>query len=305
MRWNRFFKKSAIAAVLLTALFVRNSGIALASGNDDSINEKYGLPVVVYGAALSPAQKDEVRKLLNVTDTSKVKEITVTGKDLVTYIKGDPNSNMYSSAKITRNDSGQGIVINLVTPENITEVTKEMYANALLTAGVKDAVVDVASPIKVSGHSALVGIYKAYDAGNGTALNKDRTEVANEELNLATNLAKKEGMDSDKVSQLLTEIKQEIAAQNPATKEDISNIIDDKLKSLNISLSPQDRQLLIDLFDKMRHLNINFDNVKSQLNNLSQDIKQRIENAVGDKGFLQKVADFFKKLIESIKSLFS
>lgn len=305
MRWNRFIKGAIIAAVLLTALFVRNSGIALASSNDDSINEKYGLPVVVYGAALSTAQKEEVRKLLNVTDTSKVKEITVTGNDLVTYIKGDPSSNMYSSAKITRNDSGVGIVINLDTPDNITEVTKEMYANALLTAGVKDAVVDVASPIKVSGHSALVGIYKAYDSGNGTALNKDRTEVANEELNLATNLAKKEGMDSNKVSQLLTEIKQEIAAQNPATKEDIANIIDDKLKSLNISLSPQDRQLLIDLFDKMRHLNINFDNVKSQLNNLSQGIKQQIENAVGDKGFLQRVADFFKKMIESIKSLFS
>ncbi|MDQ0201332.1 DUF1002 domain-containing protein [Neobacillus ginsengisoli] len=305
MKWNRFLKGAAMAAVLLIALFVRNSGIAMAGANDDSINEKYGLPVVVYGEALSPAQKEEVRKLLDVTDTSKVKEITVTGKDLVTYIKGDPNSNMYSSAKITKKDPGTGIVINIVTPENITEVTSDMYSNALLTAGVKDAVVNVASPVKVSGHSALVGIYKAYDAGTGTTLNKDRTEVANEELNLATNLAKKEGLDSGKVTQLLTEIKQEIAAQNPATKEDIANIIDDKLKSLNISLSPKDRQLLIDLFDKMRHLNINFDNVKSQLGNLSQEIKHQIENTIGDKNFLQKVADFFKQLIDSIKSLFS
>ncbi len=62
---------------------------------------------------------------------------------------------------------------------------------------------------------------------------------------------------------------------------------------------------MIDLFEKMRSLNINFDNVKSQLDNLTQDIKQRLNEAVGDKGFLQKVADFFKKLIEGIKSLFS
>ncbi|MCM2532855.1 hypothetical protein NDK43_11200 [Neobacillus pocheonensis] len=81
--------------------------------------------------------------------------------------------------------------------------------------------------------------------------------------------------------------------------------MDDKLKSLNVSLRPKDRQLLIDLFDKMRHLNINFDNVKSQLGNLSQEIKQQIENTFGDKNFLQKVADFFKQLIDSIKSLFS
>jgi uncharacterized protein YpuA (DUF1002 family) len=55
----------------------------------------------------------------------------------------------------------------------------------------------------------------------------------------------------------------------------------------------------------MRDLNINFDNVKSQLENLTKDIQQRIEEAVGDKNFLQKVADFFRELIESIKSIFS
>jgi uncharacterized protein YpuA (DUF1002 family) len=212
---------------------------------------------------------------------------------------------MYSSAKIIRKDPGAGLVIKQVTPENITEVTNEMYANALLTAGIQDAIVYVASPVKVSGHSALVGIYKAYDEGKGTSLNKDRTEVANEELNLATNLAKKDGLDKDKVGELLTEIKKEIANQNPATKEEIAKIIDDKLKKLKISLSPQDRQLLIDLFEKMRHLNINFDTVKSQLDNLSKDIKKRFNDAVGDKGFFQKVGDFFKKLFASIKSIFS
>ncbi|CRK84965.1 Extracellular protein [Neobacillus massiliamazoniensis] len=303
----RFFKMAAFAAVLFSVFFIKNSSVALASnGDDESINEKYGLPVVVYGAQLSPSQKEEVRKLLNVTDTSKVNEITVIGQDLATYIKGDPNAHMYSSAKITRKDPGTGLIIHQVTPENITEVTNEMYANALLTAGVKDAVVDIASPVKVSGHSALVGIYKAYDQGKGgTALNKDRTEVANEELNLATNLAKNDGVDKDKVGQLLTDIKKEIAVQKPATKDDIAKIIDDKLKSLKITLSPEDRQLLIDLFDKMRHLNINFDNAKSQLDHLSQDIQQRIKETVGDKNFLQKVGDFFKKLFDSIKSLFS
>ena len=96
-----------------------------------------------------------------------------------------------------------------------------MYANALLTAGVENAVVDVASPVKVSGHSALVGIYKAYDEGQGTELNKDRTQVANEELSLATELAQKEGLDQNKVSELLTEIKQQIAEQNPVSRESI------------------------------------------------------------------------------------
>ncbi|AGK54206.1 hypothetical protein B1NLA3E_12290 [Bacillus sp. 1NLA3E] len=306
MIMKKIIKWVALAAVLTLTLSIGSKALASDnSSSEESINEKYGLPIVVYGAALSPSQKDEVRSLLGVTDPSKVKEITVTGEDIYTYIKGDRNSNMYSSAKITRKDSGEGLVIKQVTPENITEVTDEMYANALLTAGINDAVVEVASPIKVSGHSALVGIYKAYDAGEGAGLNKDRTEVANQELNLATDLAKKEGLDKDKVSELLTEIKKEIADQNPASKEDIAKIIDDKLKELGIQLSDQDRQLLIDLFEKMRGLNINFDNVQSQLDNLSKDITNRIEQAIGDKGFLQKVATFFKELITSIKNIFS
>jgi uncharacterized protein YpuA (DUF1002 family) len=302
----RLIKWATIGVVLMVALSMGNLAFASNGENDeDSINEKFGMPIVVYGAALSPAQKDEVRRLLGVKDASKVTEITVNGEDLVTYIKGDKHSNMYSSAKITRKDTGAGLVINQVTPKNITEVTDEMYANALLTAGIQDAVVEVASPVKVSGHSALVGIYKAYDEGEGTELNKDRTEVANEELNLATDLAKKEGMDQDKVSELLTEIKKEIAAQNPATKEEIEKIIDEKLKSLGIELSPQDRQLLIDLFEKMRGLNINFDNVRTQLEDLTKDIQSRIEEAVGDKGFLDAVSNFFKELIEAIKGIFS
>lgn len=297
-----------IVIVLLFLLTMTISTNALASdgdNNEDSINEKFGLPVVVYGSALTPAQKEEVRKLLGVKDPKMVKELTVSGEDLERYIKGNKHSNMFSSAKITLKDSGSGLYINQVTPENITEVSDEMYANALLTAGIHDAVVDVASPVKVSGHSALVGIYKAYDEGDGTELNTEHTEVANEELSLASKLAKQEGLDKDKISELLTEIKKEIAEQNPATKEEIEKIINEQLKTLEINLSPEDRQLLIDLFEKMRSLNINFDNVKSQLEDLSKDIQNRIEEAVGDKGFLQAIADFFKNLIDGIKNLFS
>lgn len=297
-----------ISKIVLIAVFLLGIGmnsVVKASSNDnsDSINEKFGLPIVVYGEKLSSDQKQKVKELLGVKDSSQVKEITVTVADLVKYINGDPGSNLYSSAKITRKEKGEGLAISIVTPENITEVTDDMYANALLTAGIEDADVEVASPVKVSGHSALVGIYKAYDKGGGD-LSKDRMEVANEELGLATNLAKKEGMDQEKVTKLLTEIKQEIAEQNPATKEDVEKIVDEKLKSLKIELSPEDRELLVKLFDKMRDLDINFDNVKKQLGDIASDIKKKLEDVTGDKGFWQGVADFFQKIFQAIGDFF-
>src|SRR5699024_1250923 len=124
----------------------------------DSINEKLGVPSVVYRDPFTEAHKNAVRHLLNETDSSAIDEYTVTGQDIANYIDGDPNSRMFSSAKITREEKGTGLNVDIVTQDNITEVTSEMYANALLTAGVEDATVEVVSPVKVSGHSALTGI---------------------------------------------------------------------------------------------------------------------------------------------------
>lgn len=233
-------------------------------------------PIVVYGDALSDSEKQEVKNLLDVGDNESTEEYTVTGEDIANYIGGDPNSNMYSSAKIMGESGDSGLSINIVTPDNITDVTTEMYANALLTAGVENATVDVASPVQVTGTSALTGIYKAYDA-EGEQLDKERMELANDELGVATDLAEKEGMNQEKVSELLTEIKQAIAEQNPATKEDIEQIVEEQLNNLEISLSEEDRQMLIDLFNRMRDLNIDFGQVRDQLEDIASKVQDLIK----------------------------
>src|SRR5699024_10511990 len=163
----------------------------------------------------------------------EVNEYTVTGQDLQNYIGGNPNSRMFSSVKITQKDKGNGIVVNIVTADNITQVTSDMYSNALLTAGVENALIEVASPVAVSGHSALTGIYKAYDV-SGAELDKDRMEVASEELDLTTDLTEKTGISQEKVTELMTEIKKEIAEQNPATKEEVEQIVKEQLDKLEI-----------------------------------------------------------------------
>ncbi|MBM7714396.1 uncharacterized protein YpuA (DUF1002 family) [Bacillus thermophilus] len=295
------FKRIGKAVImgLICSVLVLSGQMNAAAQKDDVINEKLGVPIVVYGETLTNEQKDEVRKLLEVTNPENVDEITVTAQDLARLIGGNPKSRMFSSAKITVKEKGNGLVVSIVTPENITEVTSEMYSNALLTAGVENANVDVASPVKVTGHSALVGIYKAYES-KGEVLDKDRMEVANEELSLATELANKEGLNDEKVTELLTEIKKMIAEQNPATREDVEQIVEEQLNKMNIELSEKDRQLLIDLFDKMRSLEIDFDGVKKQL----EDIKGKLEEVVGDEGFWDKVANFFQKIADFFRNLF-
>lgn len=288
------------ASAMLLFIGMLFPGLAKA---DTAIDEKLGVPIVVLGANLTDAEKESVKQSLKVDKDTEIEEIIVDGKDLVNYIKdGNSQARMYSSAKITRQDAGKGLVIKIVTPDNITQVTNEMYATAMLTAGIEDAIVEVAAPKPVTGHSALVGIYKAYEV-SGETLDTERTDVANDELNLATKFAKDSGIDQDKVAELLTEIKKAIADQNPATKEEVEKIVNEQLKKLNIELSDADRQLLVDLMDRIRNLDIDFGKLSDQLSDMATTIKEKIGEI--DPGFWDKVKQFFENLMDSIKSWFN
>lgn len=294
-------KKIMTLAALALAFVLAFTGTASANVG---INEKFGLPIVVYGGDLSADEKAQVAESLDVAGEVEVEEIEVTGQDLVTYITdGDARARMYSSAKITRTEEGEGLVIEIATPDNITQVTTDMYANAMLTAGIENATVEVAAPKAVTGHSALVGIYKAYEV-NGEQLDPERTDVANDELSVATELSEG-GVDQEKVSELLTEIKKQIAEQNPATREDVEQIVEEQLSRLQIELSPEDRQLLVDLMDRIRQLDIDFSKWSTELEDLSNTIGDKIGTVVNDEGFWESVKQFFRDLANTVRGWFN
>ena len=290
---------------ILVASGLFTSVTSAATGGTNAIDERLGVPIVVYGANLSDSEKATVKSALRVDQEAEIEEISVSGQDLAKYIKdSNASSRMYSSAKITRQDAGKGLVISIVTPENITQVTSEIYANAMLTAGIEDAIVEIAAPKPVTGHSALVGIYKAYEVTTGETLDTERTDVANEELSVATSIAESAGIPDEKVAELLTEIKKEIAEQNPATREDIEKIVTDQLSRLEINLSEKDRQLLIDLMDKIRNLNIDFDKWAGQLSDITNTLEEKFGDLMQDEGFWQSVKDFFTNLVDTVSSWF-
>jgi len=298
--------KILTATMLVFGVMAPTTSFAADNTQPKAIDEKLGVPIVVYGANLSEAEKESVKKSLKVDEEPEIEEITVSGQDLVKYIKdSNSSSRMYSSAKITRKNAGEGLVIEIVTPSNITQVTSEMYANAMLTAGIEDATVQVAAPKAVTGHSALVGIYKAYEVTTGEKLDIDRTDVANEELSVATTIAQSAGVDDAKVAQLLTEIKKQIAESKPATREDVEQIVQEQLNKLEINLSEQDRQLLVDLMDKISKLDIDFSKWSEQLDDISNTIKEKFGALMEDEGFWASVKNFFANLKDTISSWFN
>lgn len=292
---------SSVAAVAMTV-----SMLVPVSANTGVIDEKLGVPIVVYGANLTADQKATVQQALEITSSAAIEEITVSGQDLVKYIKdGNPNARMFSSAKITQRDGGSGLTIDIVTPSNITQITSEVYASAMLTAGIEDALVEVAAPNPVTGHSALVGIYKAYEVTTGETLDKERTDVANDELSIATQITENAGIDDAKVAELLTSIKQQIAELNPATREDVEQIVSEQLSKFQIELSDADRQLLVDLMDRISNLNIDFDKWSQQLTDLSKDIEEKFGTFITEnEGFWESVKSFFQNIMDTVSGWF-
>ncbi|MFC7685949.1 DUF1002 domain-containing protein [Ureibacillus sp. GCM10028918] len=290
--------------VLLVSVIMPMSAFA-ANNTQSAINEKLGVPIIVYGANLTEDEKATVKEALQVDQEPEVDEITVSGEDLVKYISdSNPSSRMYSSAKITREEAGKGLIISIVTPDNITEVTSEMYANAMLTAGIEDATVEIAAPKPVTGHSALVGIYKAYEVKTGETLDTERTDVANDELSVATQIAENANITDEQIAELLTGIKQQISELNPATKEEVEQIVSDQLAKLNIELSEQDRQLLVDLMDRISQLDIDFSKLSDQLTDLATTFEEKYGELMQDEGFWNGVKNFFNNLIDTVSSWF-
>ena len=283
-----------------------------------AINEKWGKPSVVYGGGLNDQQIKETSKLLGIKDENTVTTTKATGEDLVKYLgAGEANTSvMISSVMVQKRNKGEGVKVHIATPKNITLVTSEQYANAAITAGVADAEIEVAAVSKVTGESALTGVYKAFEA-NGVVLDEKRTAVAQKELELTNQIvqeqSKEKGFDAAKLDQAMIDIKKALAEIKEkqgqvATKEDVERIVNEALKKygLDTVISPTQVNNIIQFALSYQQTSaIDSKQVLEQLNSLSNTVKGKIGQLVDQanrEGWLDKIVTFFKEIFNAIFS---
>ncbi|GEK89510.1 Uncharacterized protein YpuA, DUF1002 family [Alkalibacterium putridalgicola] len=310
----------------ITALSVLSvvpmSTVNASEGIDTSVvDEAWGLPTFVYGGGLDEAQIAETADLLGIDNRENVAGVDVTGEDLQNYLgTGSGNTaSMISSVLVQREDEGDGVSVLIETPDDITEITEEQYANAAITAGVEDVTIMVASIRPVTGESALTGIYKAFDV-NGEDLDQDRMEVAQEELETTNDIAQantgEEGFDTSRFDQAIVEIKQQLAdlreQQNElATREDIERIINEALENNDLQnvISQEQIDRLLAFFERYQQTGaIDSAQVREQLENLSTNIRDRFGDVwqdAEDSGLIDQIGNFFSQLWEAIRNFFN
>jgi uncharacterized protein YpuA (DUF1002 family) len=260
-----------------------------------------GDTIVTLGQNLSESQKNMVLKEMNAPSDAQM--VTVTNQEEHKYLDGTvPNSQIgtrsISSAMVTIGQPNTGLVVQT---KNITWVTEAMYTNALITAGLKDANIYITAPFPVSGTAALTGIMKAYEISSGKTIPDAVKKVANEEMVQTAKLG--DSVGNDKAVQLVAKVKDAVAKNPNMSADDLRSLIQKIANDLGITLTDAQLDSLVNLFDKMKNLNINWDQVGNQLTKAKDHISAFLNSDEG-KSFIQKIKDFFSALFNFILSLF-
>ncbi|MGG2014227.1 DUF1002 domain-containing protein [Bacillus sp. S10(2024)] len=260
-----------------------------------------GESIVTLGENLTEQQKQQLLQEMKAPKDAQI--IKVSNAEEHKYLDGVvPNAQIgtkaISSSMITYTKKGSGLVVQA---HNINWVTDAMYTNALITAGVKDANIYITAPFKVSGTAALTGLMKAYETTSKKEIPEEVKKVANEEMVQTAKLGDQIG--NDKAVQLVAKVKEEIAKEQPKTTEDLRSLIKKIADQLGITLTDEQLDNLVALFDKMKNLNIDWNQVSNQLNKAKEHVSAFLGSEEGQ-GFLDKLKGVFSSFIDFIKSLF-
>ena len=287
-------------AILLTCIMAVALPVTAYGASD---NKNTDTPYVALGADLNQEERATVLRLLGISeeDLNNYTVTTVTKADVHGYLDSYLSSSIIGSRALSSvmvEGTAEGSGIN-VTTSNITYCTPGMYENALATAGIENADIKVAGPFNISGTAALVGAIKAYENMTGEEVKKENADTATNELVVTGQVAENVG-DQEKAEQLIGGVKGEVVEGNGTTTEEIGNVVDQAAQEMEVNLSEEDRQAIIDLMKKIDDLNLNIDSLKEQASNLYDQIAGLDLNLNIDeeqvKGFFEKILDFFRGL---------
>ncbi|MBX9972893.1 DUF1002 domain-containing protein [Cytobacillus firmus] len=289
MKWNKM-----LALFMISLLFIMPIQAFADMAEGDVI--------VTLGENLSEEQKNMLLAEMKAPKDATI--ITVSNEEEHKYLgnyisKALIGTRAISSSAVTIAKQGSGLEVET---KNINWVTDEMYINALITAGVKDAKIYITAPANVSGTAALTGIIKAYEISAEKTIPEEVKQAANEEMVETAKLG--DSVGNENAAALIAKIKEEIAKNSPETDAELRTIIENAAKELGITLTEQEILSLIDLFNKLKELDIDWNQVGEQLNQAKDKISKYLESEEGQ-GFLESLKRFFVSAIDAVKAFFS
>lgn len=282
------------------------TGDVIVDENNDNVEiKKDDKPYLALGADLSDDQKNTVLSLMGI-DPANLANYNVTyvtnaqeHQYLDSYVDSSKiGSKSWSSVVIVKRKKGNGLNIST---NNITYCTVGMYKNALTTAGITDADIIVAGPKPISGTAALVGIFEAYEAMTGEAVQDNVVDAALNELVVTGELeASIQGLTDQEVEEFIAYIKSLIAEKGLTDEKSINEAIDEACDKYGVTLSDDERQKIVDLLLKITALGIDL----SGLVDYAASLYNSFKNGGSSSGIMASIGNFFGNIFSAIGEFF-
>ena len=282
------------------------TGDVIVDENNDNVEiKKDDKPYLALGADLSDDQKNTVLSLMGI-DPANLANYNVTyvtnaqeHQYLDSYVDSSKiGSKSWSSVVIVKRKKGNGLNIST---NNITYCTVGMYKNALTTAGITDADIIVAGPKPISGTAALVGIFEAYEAMTGEAVQDNVVDAALNELVVTGELeASIQGLTDQEVEEFIAYIKSLIAEKGLTDEKSINEAIDEACDKYGVTLSDDERQKIVDLLLKITSLGIDL----SGLVDYAASLYNSFKNGGSSSGIEASIGNFFGNIFSAIGEFF-
>ena len=284
--------KNKILSIILICVFVLSS-VAFADAETHDV-------VVSLGKNLNEAQRKEMLNLFKVDENTKIIEVSneeereYLGEFIDEKLLG---TRAISSVYVEKLPEGEGIT---VSSKNITWVTNDMYRNAIVTAGIKDAKIVVAAPFEVSGTAALTGVMKAFEDLTGEKITEIEKKVASEEIAKTATLGSEIGQEE--AEELITSIKMYVVKNGVKSKGSIKKVAEEMSNELGIELTKEQMDEIVSLMKGISKLNLDIDQIKGQLQDISGKIDKITEQNIEIRSVLEKILDaitnFFSKFFK-------
>ncbi len=269
-----------------------------------------GDSIVSLGADLSADEKQSMLREFGVGEDTLT--IEVTNDEEHKYLggivpAGKIGHKALSSSMITYTEKGMGIDVDI--SKNINYITEDTYRNALVTAGVTDARVQVSAPLSVTGTAALTGIMKAYETSTGKKIPDEVKKIANEEMIVAAGL--ETDLGKEKTNDLMNAVKVQFAKNMPKDTEEIRGLIQHISNEYNIDITDNQVEELTVFFNKLKNVDVDWDKIAEEAAKYSEIAKEYSQKAIdyfsSEEGqqTLEKSKGWFAKFIDWLKDFFA
>ena len=269
-----------IGGMLTPTGFAIDSNVVITYGETTYSNSNY--KSFVDNFFINQANVDINNVGIKTISADQVNQISsgITGKY---YTSGQ----ILSSALVDLNDN-QNLKVS-VDKSKITTITGDMYLSALKSAGITKGHVYVTSPVQATGESALAGIMNSYEEVTDVQIPDSVKEAANDEIYTQAEIVNNSGVNADDLSNLVNQVKDEVAGDNITNHNEIVNIITNKVENNNINITNVDIENLANSIEQVQ-------NVQGDVNYYKDQVSDVFGNSTAD-GMLDGFFNWINSII--------